>query len=104
MFSRCKSKKSDSTSLNPPTLAPNNSHLPVTQSHPDLEAKINRLSEQLRRMEHGSDELKRMREALDRLVREHEGDLERKGSGQKEVDPSTLGGVSKQVADGRRFE
>lgn len=83
IFCKLPSNKSDSMSPNTPTLAPNNSQLSVTHSHPDLEARIKRLSEQLRRMEQGSDELKRMREALDRLVREHEEDQERKRSGQK---------------------
>jgi hypothetical protein len=77
------SNKSESTSLNTPNVGPNNSQLPVTQNHPDHEARIKRLSEQLNRMEHSLDDLKRIREALDRLVREYKEDHERKCSGQK---------------------
>jgi len=76
-------KKSNSTSLNAPTSAPNNNQLPVTPSHPDLNARIKRLEEELNEMEHGSNDLKRMREALDGLVREWEEHLEKKRSGQK---------------------
>jgi hypothetical protein len=76
-------KNSNSTPLNAPTLAPNNSQLPITHSHPDLEARIKRLEEELNKMEHGSSDLKRMREALNTLVREWEEHLERKRSGQK---------------------
>jgi hypothetical protein len=76
-------KKSNSTSLNTPTLTPNNSQLPITHSHPDLEARIKRLEEELNKMEHGSSDLKRMREALDGVVREWEEHLEMKRSRQK---------------------
>jgi TolA-binding protein len=76
-------KTSNSTSPNTPTLAPNSSQQPITQSHPDLEARIKRLEEQLNKMEHGSSDLKRMREGLNGVVREWEEFLERKRSGQK---------------------
>ena len=55
----------------------------MTPSHPDLNARIKRLEEELNEMEHGSNDLKRMREALDGLVREWEEHLEKKRSGQK---------------------
>jgi hypothetical protein len=76
-------KKSNSTSLNTPTLVPHNSQVPVIPIHPDLEARVKRLEEEFNKMEHGPADLKRMREALHCLVREWEIHLERRRSEQK---------------------
>jgi hypothetical protein len=48
----------------------------------DSLARIKRLSEQLIRIEQGSDELKGSWEAMNRLVQKHEEDYERKRPGQ----------------------
>ena len=83
MNNKVPANESQHASLDGPAPPQGDSQLALADRHHDLEARIKRLSEQLRRIELRSDELERMREAMDRLVCTLEDEYRRKRMGQK---------------------